>query len=93
MGRPPPTYLLSMTGALVTLTRHGLYLPAAELHLDARSAPGAVFVSHAHSDHCSFASRIVCTPETAALHDARRWAREVLALLFGEMMLYGGAVV
>mgnify|MGYP002778052317 CR=1 FL=1 len=34
-----------------------------------------MFVSHAHSDHCSRAARILCTPETAALHDARRGTR------------------
>ena len=61
---------------LLTITRHGLYLPDADLHLDARSAPGTVFVSHAHADHCSYASRILCTPETAALHAARRGHRE-----------------
>lgn len=61
---------------LVSLDRHGLYFPAPDLHLDARSAPGTVFVSHAHSDHCSNAARILCTPETAALHDARRGRRQ-----------------
>ena len=61
---------------LVSLTRHGLYFPAPALHLDARSAPGTVFVSHAHSDHCSSAARSLCTPETAALHGALRARRE-----------------
>jgi len=79
--------------ALVTLTRHGLYLPAADLHLDARLAPGTVFVSHAHSDHCSGAARILCTPETAALHDARRGAREAVTLPFGQSMRVGEAAV
>src|SRR5215217_3428505 len=60
---------------LVRLTRYGFHLPAPDLHLDARHAPGTVFVSHAHSDHCSSAARILCTPETAALHEARRPAR------------------
>jgi putative mRNA 3-end processing factor len=69
--------------SLVTLTSHGLYLPDAALHLDARTAPGVVFVSHAHSDHCSFATRILCTAETAALHQARRGPREALVLPFG----------
>jgi putative mRNA 3-end processing factor len=69
---------------LVRVTRHGLYLPAADLHLDARTAPGTVFVSHAHSDHCSYAARILCTPETAVLHDARRGERESVNVPFGE---------
>jgi Cft2 family RNA processing exonuclease len=84
MRAPPP---------LVARTRFGLYLPAADLHLDARSAPGTVFVSHAHSDHCSSAARILCTPETAALHDARRGARDALLLPFHQAMRVGEATV
>lgn len=57
-------------------------MPAADIHLDARSAPGTVFVSHAHSDHCSSAPRIICTRETAALHARRKGEREVVALDF-----------
>jgi putative mRNA 3-end processing factor len=78
---------------LVVRTAHGLYLPDADLHLDARRAPGTVFVSHAHSDHCTAASRIVCTPETAALHAARRGAREALELPFGAPARIGRATV
>ena len=65
---------------LVEVTRHGLYVPAADLYLDARWAPGTVFVSHAHADHCSRADRIVCTPDTAAIHAARRGVRAALAI-------------
>ncbi|AHG88822.1 DNA ligase I, ATP-dependent Dnl1 [Gemmatirosa kalamazoonensis] len=78
---------------LVTRTPHGLYLPAAGLHLDARTAPGTVFVSHAHSDHCTAAERILCTPETAALHEARRGAREAVRLPYGESLGIGEARV
>ncbi len=78
---------------LLRRTPHGLYLPAADLHLDARDAPGTVFVSHAHSDHCSRAAHILCTPETAALHDARRGAREARTLRFGEVARVGAADV
>ena len=78
---------------LVRLTRHGLYFPAPALHLDARSAPGVVFVSHAHADHCSYASHILCTPETAALHDARRGRREARLLPFDEPARVGDAEV
>lgn len=81
---PPP---------LLQRTPHGLYVPAAALHLDAPDAPGTVFVSHAHSDHCSRAARILCTPETAALHDARRGAREAHTLAFGETARVGDAEV
>ena len=68
----------SDTDALLRTSAHGLYVPAAGLHLDARWAPGTVFVSHAHADHCSRADRIVCTPDTAALHEARRGRRDAL---------------
>lgn len=54
------------TDTLVQVTPHGLYVPSADLYLDARWAPGIVFVSHAHADHCTRADHIVCTPETAA---------------------------
>jgi putative mRNA 3-end processing factor len=77
----------------VAVTRHGLYLPAPDLHLDARSAPGTVFVSHAHSDHCSYASRILCTPDTAALHRARRGAREATVVAYGDTVRVGRAEV
>ncbi|HEX6250591.1 MAG TPA: MBL fold metallo-hydrolase [Gemmatimonadaceae bacterium] len=66
--------------------RFGLYVPAADLHLDARRAPGLTFVSHAHSDHCSSAPRIVCTKETAELHRRRRGVKEVVTLAFGEQL-------
>lgn len=77
--------------SLVQVTKYGLHVPAADLHLDARWAPGTVFVSHAHSDHCSEAERIICTPETAALHAARRGSRSAVALSFGDTMRCGDA--
>lgn len=57
--------------AMVRVTPQGLWVPAADLHLDARAATGTVFVSHAHGDHRAESGDIVCTPETAALHVAR----------------------
>lgn len=51
----------------LALTPAGLHVPAAGLWLDAAYAPGPVFVSHAHGDHLSGASHVVCTPETAAI--------------------------
>ena len=77
----------------MAVTRHGLYLPGPDLHLDARSAPGTVFVSHAHSDHCSNAARILCTPETAALHQARRGARDTISLPYHSPLRVGDADV
>jgi Cft2 family RNA processing exonuclease len=82
-----------MTDSLLEVTRHGLYVPAAGLYLDAEWAPGSVFVSHAHADHCSKADRIVCTPETAALHAARRGPREALVIPYDTPTRVDGAEV
>jgi Cft2 family RNA processing exonuclease len=82
-----------VTSPLLQLTPHGLYLPDADLHLDARSAPGTVYVSHAHADHCSRAGRILCTPETAALHEARRGPREATTVAYGEALRVHDATV
>jgi hypothetical protein len=73
--------------------RFGLYVPAADLHLDARRAPGMSFVSHAHSDHCSGAPKIVCTPETAELHRRRRGVKEVVTLGFGQQLALRNATL
>jgi putative mRNA 3-end processing factor len=73
--------------------KFGLYVPVASLHLDARRAPGLTFVSHAHSDHCSNAARIVCTPETAELHSRVRGAREATTLRWGERLPLGEATL
>jgi putative mRNA 3-end processing factor len=78
---------------LLRTSAHGLYVPAADIHLDARWAPGTVYVSHAHADHCSRAERIVCTPETAALHEARRGRREVLVIPLDTPTTIGNAEV
>jgi Cft2 family RNA processing exonuclease len=87
--RPPP----DATDSLLQVTRYGLYVPAAGLYLDAPWAPGSVFVSHAHADHCSTADRIVCTPETSALHAARRGPRETLAIPYDTPTRLGDAEV
>ncbi len=73
--------------------RFGLYVPAADLHLDARRAPGLVFVSHAHSDHCSSAKRIVCTRETAELHRQRKGDRDFTTLAWSERLELPGATL
>jgi Cft2 family RNA processing exonuclease len=79
--------------SLLEVTAHGLFVPAAGLYLDARWAPGTVFVSHAHADHCSRADRIVCTPETAALHSARRGPRDALAIPYETPVRMGNAEI
>lgn len=79
--------------SLVQRTEFGLHVPGADLYLDARRAPGLVFVSHAHSDHCSRAPRIVCTRETAALHRSGRKQQEKTTLAYGEHMQLGSATL
>jgi len=75
------------------LDRHGLYVPAAQLYLDARFAPGTVYVSHAHTDHCTDATRVLCTPETAALHRLRRGCGEAMELAYGASAVIGNAII
>ncbi|MEX1186287.1 MAG: hypothetical protein WEA80_06835 [Gemmatimonadaceae bacterium] len=77
----------------MTRSRHGLHAPPANIHLDARSAPGTVFVSHAHSDHCSSAPRIICTRETAALHARRKRKKEAVTLDFHQPFTCGDATI
>lgn len=79
--------------SLVTLTRFGLHLPDADLYLDARDAPGTVFVSHAHADHCTRATRLISTPETAYLHRLRQGCREAIPVPFDEPVIVGNATV
>lgn len=81
------------TSELVALTPSGLYLPDADLYLDARNAPGTVFVSHAHSDHCSDAAQILCTPATAFLHQLRRGCRRSITLPLGEPLIAHNSTV
>jgi Cft2 family RNA processing exonuclease len=78
---------------LLEVTRHGLFVRAAGLYLDARWAPGSVFVSHAHADHCSRADRIVCTPDTAALHSARRGPRDAFVVPYDTPTRVGDAEI
>ena len=79
--------------ALVTVTPYGLYVPSAKLFLDARTAPGTVFVSHAHSDHCAAAGLIVATPETSAFHEARRGRAAGVAIPLGQPLNVGPATL
>jgi Cft2 family RNA processing exonuclease len=59
---------------VIEVRPEGLYVPAAQLWLDARDATGTVFVSHAHGDHLTKSATVLCTAETAAIA-ARRGQR------------------
>lgn len=85
--------LIESPDPLVAVTKYGVLVPPAGLHLDARFAPGTVFVSHAHSDHCSLADRILCTPDTARMHEARRGCRDAMPVPFEERTQFGDVSV
>lgn len=83
---------------MLSLTRHGLHVPSAALWLDARSAPGRVFVSHAHGDHRTSSTAVLCTPETAVLlahrgGDRHPPATDVLTPALGSPLALGDAEV
>jgi DNA ligase-1 len=63
-----------------------LYLPQADLWLDPRLPKPLAFVSHAHSDHTGRHEKIIATPTTLRLMQARMgdWEGEKIALPFGE---------
>jgi Cft2 family RNA processing exonuclease len=84
--RPPGFQGRRAGGPAIERNGFGLFVPAANLHLDARRAPGLTFVSHAHSDHCSGAAHIVCTRETAELHRRVRGTKEVTTLGWGDQL-------
>src|SRR4051812_9144945 len=89
--RPEPSPL--DPSALVTVSPYGLLIPDADLHLDVREAPGLIFVSHAHSDHCADRGPILCTPETAHFHTMRRGPLETLRLPYGATHTIGASEI
>jgi Cft2 family RNA processing exonuclease len=48
-----------------------IYLPGADLFLDARNKQAFGYISHAHGDHIARHSKILCTPETARILSLR----------------------
>jgi DNA ligase-1 len=63
-----------------------LYLPQADLWLDPRLPKPLAFVSHAHNDHTGRHEKIIATPTTLRLMQARMgdWEGEKIPLPFGE---------
>ncbi len=76
-----------MEGLDFRFVRGGLHFPELGLWLDAHERVGAgelAFVSHAHSDHTAPHARVLATPATRRLMDARIGGRrEWLELEFG----------
>jgi Cft2 family RNA processing exonuclease len=61
-----------------------IFIPAAQLHLDASSKKSFGFISHAHSDHIAKHQKILCTDKTAQLLDLRLKKPNCLTLPFYE---------
>lgn len=56
---------------IVELKNDSLYLPGAELFLDANKRKSFGYVSHGHGDHIAHHKNILCTPETARIAGVR----------------------
>ncbi len=61
-----------------------LYVPAADLWLDARRVKNLSFVSHAHTDHATRHHQVLATPETVALLEHRRGKTRALPVEFNQ---------
>ena len=59
-----------------------IYLPGADLFLDARKKQPFGYISHAHGDHIARHTRILCTPETARILSLRLKKPDFLTLPF-----------
>ena len=71
--------------------RHGLYLPALDLWLDAHRVQPVAVVSHTHADHARRHARTLATPATARLLALRRASGAcTVSLPFGRRTPYGG---
>lgn len=72
--------------------RRGVLLPSVGLWLDPHDPRDLAFVSHAHSDHTGFHKRILCTPATARLMQARlgEGLPSCETLAFGETRSFEG---
>ena len=71
--------------------QRGVHLPDAGLWLDPRETRRLAFVSHAHSDHTGLHARVLCTPATARLMQARLdlGGTEFVMPAFGEVVEFG----
>lgn len=80
-----------ITAPMPVVWNRGIFLPEAELWLDAHGGQGLSFVSHAHSDHVANHQHIVCSVPTAYLLRERfGFKAEITALEFGEVWEHAG---
>lgn len=59
-----------------------IYLPGADLFLDAKKKQSSGYISHAHGDHIARHTKILCTPETARILSLRLKKPEITTLPF-----------
>jgi Cft2 family RNA processing exonuclease len=70
-----------------------IYLPGADLFLDARKKQPFGYISHAHGDHIARHSKILCTPETARLLSLRLKKPEITTLPFFRKTKINGTTI
>jgi Cft2 family RNA processing exonuclease len=70
-----------------------IYIPAADLYLDAARKKSRGFISHAHSDHLARHQTIICTPETAQLLKIKLKSTHYLPLPYMQSYMLDQAVV
>lgn len=59
-----------------------IYLPIADLFLDARKKQAFGYISHAHGDHIARHTKTLCTPETSRILSLRQKKHDYLMLPF-----------
>jgi Cft2 family RNA processing exonuclease len=78
---------------LFSVIDKSVYVPAADLYLDAGKQKPYGFISHAHSDHLARHKTIICTPETAQLLKIRLKGTNYITLPYGQPYLLNQATV
>jgi putative mRNA 3-end processing factor len=70
-----------------------IYIPAADLYLDAGKQKPCGFISHAHSDHLARHKTILCTPETAQLLKIRLKNTNYISLPYSQSYVLNQATI
>jgi len=79
--------------ALFQIRDQAIYIPAADMYLDAAKKKPRGFISHAHSDHLARHQTILCTPETAQLLKIKLKSTSYLSLPYMQSYMLDHAVV
>ena len=78
---------------LFRIIEKSIYVPDADLYLDARRKKALGFISHAHSDHSAHHEKILCTPATAEFLNIRFKNNNCLVTEFGKTISLNNAMV